>query len=58
MTDDIDASYRIVTAKPLKPGACSRCGVFMNGFAKCPWCGGERKVPVRPRRWVGKVELE
>jgi len=44
MTDDIDASYRIVTAKPLKNGACSRCGMFMNGFAKCPFCGGERKA--------------
>ena len=43
MTDDIDASYRIVTAKPLKNGACSRCGMFMNGFAVCPFCHNKKE---------------
>lgn len=58
MTNAIDASYRIVTAKPLPNGACSHCGMFMKGFSHRPWCGGERKVKKQPRWWVGKVELE
>lgn len=57
MTDDIDSAYTIQQTKPLASGKCGHCGLFMNGFVTCPWCGGERKVVKRERRWVGKVEI-
>jgi uncharacterized Zn finger protein (UPF0148 family) len=58
MTDDIDASYRIQQMQPLKSGKCPVCGMWTMGNVTCPFCNGERKVVKKPRRWVGKVELE
>ena len=63
MTDDLDTTQNILTRIKRSPGIpkCPRCGMFMQGFSECPWCGGTKKVvrveKVNGKLWVGKERI-